>query len=132
MATQTCDRTVTGRNFDYNSALSIIQGEDYLEDEDFDDIRLFRKQGEVIQALESFEEKLSDDLGIRDKREAPYGRANQRKLLTFDEIEEFDHEYELIESFDEDHNGQARLFFVNFTSNIFLFDTCHFSRRRTF
>jgi len=60
MATQTCDRTVTGRNFDYASALSVIQEEDYLEDEDFDDIRLIRKQGEVIQAIENFEEKISD------------------------------------------------------------------------
>ena len=42
MATQTCDRTVSGRNFDYASALSIIQDEEYLEDEDFDDIRFYR------------------------------------------------------------------------------------------
>ena len=58
MATQTCDRTVTGRNFDYASALSIIQNEDYLENEDFDDIRLIHKQGEVFQAIDKIEEKI--------------------------------------------------------------------------
>ena len=42
MATQTCDRTITGRNFDYGQALSIIQDEEYLEDEDFDEIRFYR------------------------------------------------------------------------------------------
>ena len=51
MATQTCDRTVTGNNFDYGSALSIIQDEEYLENEDFDDIRLIRRQFEEIQGI---------------------------------------------------------------------------------
>ena len=60
MATQTCDRTVTGRNFDYNSALSVIQEEDYLEDEDFDDIRFFRRHGNIIEAIENFEDKISN------------------------------------------------------------------------
>ena len=58
MATQTCDRVITGRNFDYASALTIIQDEEYLEDEDFDDIRLIHRQGEVIQAIDKFEEKI--------------------------------------------------------------------------
>ena len=58
MATQTCDRTVTGRNFDYASALSFIQDEEYLENEDFDDIRLIHRQGEIIQAIDKFEEKI--------------------------------------------------------------------------
>ena len=43
MYTQTCDRIITAHNFDYLSALSIIQGEDYLEDEDFDAIGLLRR-----------------------------------------------------------------------------------------
>ena len=60
MATQTCDRTVTGRNFDYDSAVSVIQEEDYLEDEDFDDIRFFRRHGNIIEAIENFEDKISN------------------------------------------------------------------------
>jgi len=43
---QTCDQTITGRQFEYEEALSIIQEERYLEDADIDDIRrndLFRK-----------------------------------------------------------------------------------------
>ena len=72
MATQTCDRTITGRNFDYGSALNVIQEEDYLEDEDFDEIRLIRRHGEVIQAIDEFGEKYFDGdqlLGTRQKRE---------------------------------------------------------------
>ena len=57
MATQTCDRTVTGRNFDYNSALRIIQQEDYLEDEDFDDIRFYRRHGNILEGIENAKEK---------------------------------------------------------------------------
>ena len=69
MATQTCDRTITGNNFDYGSALSVIQEEEYLEDEDFDEIRLIRRQGEVIQAIDEFGEKYSDEVGTLHKRE---------------------------------------------------------------
>ena len=36
---QTCDQTITGRNFNYARALEIIQEEEYLEESDFDDIR---------------------------------------------------------------------------------------------
>ena len=39
---QTCDQVITGRNFNYAEALQIIQDEEYLEDADFDEIRLHR------------------------------------------------------------------------------------------
>ena len=57
MATQTCDRTVTGRNFDYASALNISQSETYLEQEDLNEIGLYHRQGEVLQAIENFDDK---------------------------------------------------------------------------
>merc|ERR1712223_603139 len=61
MATQTCDRTITGRNFDYGQALSIIQDEEYLEDEDFDNIRFYRKHGNVLESIETAQEKYEPD-----------------------------------------------------------------------
>ena len=60
MATQTCDRTITGNNFDYGSALTLLQEEDYLEEEDFDEIRLIRRRSKIIQAVDDFDEKMSN------------------------------------------------------------------------
>ena len=57
MATQICDRTITYRNFDYNRAETIIQEEEYLEDEDFDDIRFYRRHGNIIDDIEKAKEK---------------------------------------------------------------------------
>ena len=56
MATQTCDRTISGRNFDYANALRIIQDEDYLENEDIDNIRFYRKHGNILEAIKKAEE----------------------------------------------------------------------------
>ncbi len=36
---QTCDQSITGRNFQYSRALQVIQSEEYLDDVDFDIIR---------------------------------------------------------------------------------------------
>lgn len=38
---QTCDQVITGRQFQYDRALEIIQDEEYLEDLDFDDIKRY-------------------------------------------------------------------------------------------
>ena len=92
MATQTCDRTITGRNFNYAEALRIIQEEEYLADEDFDDIRLFHKQGEVIQAIENFEEKISDNKLV--------GQVSNNHI--FDHSNELDPEDRKLESIDSE------------------------------
>jgi len=98
MATQICDRTIISRGLNYAEALSIIQEEDYLADEDFDDIRLFHKQGEVITSIESFEEKNSDDKLVDKKSyDGIFDYVNElvfdnRKLESLDRelVEEFD------------------------------------------
>ena len=64
MAVQTCDQAITFRNFDYSRALEIIQDEEYLDDVNFDEIRVSRKQGEVFQAIENFKEKVDNNFDI--------------------------------------------------------------------
>ena len=64
MAVQTCDQAITFRNFDYSRALEIVQEEEYLEDVNFDEIRLSRKQGKVFQAIDNFKEKVNNDFDI--------------------------------------------------------------------
>ena len=61
MAVQTCDQAITYRNFDYATALEVVQDEQYLDDVDFDEIRLRRKQGEVFQAIDNFNEKIENN-----------------------------------------------------------------------
>ena len=45
-----CDQTITGRNFMYSRALDIIQNEEYLDQSDFDEIRLkrIRRQTDTV------------------------------------------------------------------------------------
>jgi len=57
MATQVCDRLITYRNFDYARAETIIQDEEYLEDEDYDDIRLYRRNANILEGIENAKEK---------------------------------------------------------------------------
>jgi len=38
---QTCDQVISGRQFNYDRALEIVQEEEYLEDSDFDDIKRY-------------------------------------------------------------------------------------------
>ena len=57
MATQTCDRVITYRNFDYARAETIIQEEEYLDQEDFDDIRFYRRNGNILEDIEKGKEK---------------------------------------------------------------------------
>ena len=64
MAVQTCDQAITFRNFDYARALEVVQDEEYLDDSDFDEIRLSRKQGEVFQAIDKFQEKVDNNFDI--------------------------------------------------------------------
>ena len=64
MAVQTCDQAITFRNFDYERALEIVQDEEYLDDVNFDEIRLSRKQGEVFQAIDKFQEKVDNNFDI--------------------------------------------------------------------
>ena len=35
-----CDQQITGRNLGYSRALEIIQNEEYLDDSDFDEIKV--------------------------------------------------------------------------------------------
>merc|ERR1712106_7261 len=47
---QTCDQVITGRQFQYDRSLEIIQDEEYLDDADFNDIKrydILKKIGEV-------------------------------------------------------------------------------------
>ena len=64
MAVQTCDQAITFRNIDYARALEVVQDEQYLDDVDFDEIRLSRKQGEVFQAIDNFQEKVDNNFEI--------------------------------------------------------------------
>ena len=57
MATQVCDRTITYRNFDFARAEAIVQEEEYLDDEDFDDIRFYRRHGNILEGIEKSKEK---------------------------------------------------------------------------
>jgi len=70
MAVQTCDQAITFRNFDYSRALEVVQDEEYLDDVDFDEIRLRRKQGEVYQAIDNFNEKIENNF-IQTSHEVP-------------------------------------------------------------
>ena len=66
---------VTGRNFDYASALEIIQSEEYLQDSDFahqNSQKITHKHGSILEDIENFEEKLAktsrENENHRDKR----------------------------------------------------------------
>jgi hypothetical protein len=61
MAVQTCDQAITFRNFNYARALEVVQDEQYLDDIDFDEIRLRHKQGEVFQAIDNFNENIENN-----------------------------------------------------------------------
>ena len=61
MAVQTCDQAITYRNFNYARALEVVQDEEYLDDVDFDAIRLRRKQGEVFKAIDNINEKIENN-----------------------------------------------------------------------
>ena len=76
MATETCDRTIIAHNFDYTSALNLIQKEEYLEDEDFDDIRLLRKRERIIQDVDEFEEKVTSDFDYSSYSNSDYSSAS--------------------------------------------------------
>merc|ERR1712223_250 len=60
---QTCDQTITGRNFEYDRALEIIEEEEYLEDVDFDDIRRLRRADvnyfEIYKKIGSFDKSVN-------------------------------------------------------------------------
>jgi len=85
MAVQTCDQLITFRNFDYSRALEVVQDEEYLDDVDFDgDIRLIRKQGEVFQAIDNFNEKiennfLSEDANILGEFDNEHEESHHRE-----------------------------------------------------
>ena len=67
---QTCDQTITGRNFNYGEALKIMQDETYLSASDFDeDFRFTRKHGRIIQDINEFPYNFDS---IRPKRSAEH------------------------------------------------------------
>ena len=63
MAVQVCEQIITGRNFDYASALEIIQSEEYLQDSDFapskSSQKITHKHGRILEDIENFDEKLA-------------------------------------------------------------------------
>lgn len=63
---QTCDQTITGRNFEYPEALSLIQNEDYLDDADIDELR---RQDDIIKGISEF----NPEVNIRQKRHITLG-----------------------------------------------------------
>ena len=90
MAVQTCDQAITYRNFNYARALEVVQDEEYLDDVDFDAIRFRRKQGEVFQAIDNFNEKIENNF------------LSQR----FQHLGEIDNDYE------ESHRREKRFSFI--------------------
>ena len=99
MAVQTCDQAITFRNFDYARALQVVQDEEYLDDVDFDEIRLSRKQGEVFKHIDSFEEKVANNF-----------------IQSFHEVSE---DSEILNDFDyenEAHHREKRFIFFNTSS----------------
>ena len=99
MAVQTCDQAITFRNFDYARALQVVQDEEYLDDVDFDEIRLSRKQGEVFKHIDSFEEKVANNF-IHSFHEA----SEDSEILS-----DFDYE-------NEAHHREKRFIFFNTSS----------------
>ena len=59
---------ILGRNFDYSRALEIIQEEDYLDDVDFDDIRIIRRRNLIMKETSTF--RIRDNWRKRPKRQA--------------------------------------------------------------
>ena len=82
---KTSDEFVTGRNFDYASALEIIQSEEYLQDSDFahhKSQKITHKHGRILEDIENFEEKWA-------KREFDIGNENHRDKRSFDIVDFF-------------------------------------------
>ena len=99
MAVQTCDQAITFRNFDYARVLEVVQDQEYLDDVDFDEIRLSRKQGEFFKHIDSFEEKIANNF-----------------IQSFHEVSE---DSEILNDFDyenEAHHREKRFSFFNTTS----------------
>ena len=77
MATQICDRVITYRNFDYARAETIIQEEEYLDQEDFDDIRFYRRHGKILEDIEKGKEKYGRN--SKDEFFATFKKDHQRE-----------------------------------------------------
>jgi hypothetical protein len=85
---KTSDEFVTGRNFDYASALEIIQSEEYLQDSDFahhkSSQKITHKHGRILEDLENFEEKLA-----KNSRKFDIGNEKHREKRSFDILDFF-------------------------------------------
>jgi len=87
MAVQVCEQIITGRNFDYASALEIIQSEEYLQDSDFvhqKSQKITHKHGRILEDIEDFQEKLA-----KNTREFDLGNENHRDKRSFDLLDFF-------------------------------------------
>ena len=88
MAVQVCEQIITGRNFDYASALEIIQSEEYLQDSDFahhkSSQKITHKHGRILEDIENFEEK-----SAKTSKEFDIGNENHRDKRSFDILELF-------------------------------------------
>ena len=87
MAVQVCEQIITGRNFDYASALEIIQSEEYLQDSDFayhKSQKITHKHGRILEDIENFEEK-----SAKTSKEFDIGNENHRDKRSFDILELF-------------------------------------------
>ena len=85
---KTSDEFVTGRNFDYASALEIIQSEEYLQDSDFAHLKssqkITHKHGRILEDIENFEEK-----SAKTSKEFDIGNENHRDKRSFDIVDFF-------------------------------------------
>ena len=64
MAGQICEQIITGRNYDYQKALDIIQNEEYLDNSDFArSVQNIRRQGKILESIGNFEERVANDNG---------------------------------------------------------------------
>ena len=75
-----CDQIISGRNLAYSRALEIIQDEDYLDEEEFDDIRY--KRHLKVKNPYKFERKygklLANRKRPRTKRQTAFSLTNRQ------------------------------------------------------
>ena len=87
MAGQICEQIITGRNYDYQKALDIIQNEEYLENSDFaKSVQIIRRQGKVLQSIENFEERVANS---NHEKFGDLGEVHRVKRALFPEFASF-------------------------------------------
>ena len=85
MAGQICEQIITGRNYDYQKALDIIQNEEYLDNSDFArSVQNIQRQGKILESIGNFEERVANGYGKSD-----LGEVHRVKRALFPEFASF-------------------------------------------